>query len=154
MGKFAVTNKTRRPAPVLPFLKVAKAVLPSFEISLAFVGESEARKINAATRGKSYVPNVLSYAAGPASGEIIICLPEAKRQAPSYGMLLPTFILFLFIHGLLHLEGRRHGTTMERYEQELLARFAKGVRSSASLHETTHRDRHRHRHLPGKGGGR
>jgi len=154
MGRIEITNLTRRPAPVLPFARVHKEVLPAFTVSLAFVESKRAQAINKATRNKSYIPNVLSYTTSDTSGEIIICLPEARRQAPDFNLPFETFVLFLFIHGLLHLEGQRHGTTMEKSEQELLARFAQGARLSTSLHETTHRNRNRHRHLPGKGSGR
>src|SRR5665213_491615 len=113
MGRVDIVNKTRCSTPVLPFAKVAKVVLPSFDISLAFIDSTEAKKINSATRGKSYVPNVLSYRTSNTSGEIIICLAEAAKQAPTHNLPPTTFVLYLFIHGLLHLEGRRHGTTME-----------------------------------------
>lgn len=110
----------------LAFSKAAKKVLPDWELSLVFVGEKRALSLNKKLRKKSYVPNVLSYVAGEKSGEIIICPREADRQAAAYGMSKRGFILYLFIHGALHLKGWAHGATMERCEQNLLATYAKG----------------------------
>jgi rRNA maturation RNase YbeY len=148
-----VRNFTRRPAPRLPFEAVAKAVLPAWDVSLAFMGARRARALNIRLRGKSYVPNVLSYATGSRSGEIIVCLEEARKQAPRYGMSEAVFVLYLFIHGTIHLKGGVHGATMERSERKLLARFAKSL-PRAFTHEPKDRHRNRHRHLPGEDGRR
>jgi rRNA maturation RNase YbeY len=152
MAGVAIKNLTRRShAPRATFTAIAKAVLPSWEISLVFVTPAKARALNVKLRGKTYVPNVLSYTLGARDGEIIICPAEAKKQSVAYGMNERQFVLYLFIHGLLHVKGWAHGATMERSERKLLAKFAKG---SASLlpNETTHRNRNRHRHLPSKNG--
>jgi probable rRNA maturation factor len=129
------------------FDAIAKTILPSWEISLAFVDPALAKRLNKKLRGKTYTPNVLSYEVGKRHGEIIICKDVAKKQAPEFKLSTTRFIDLLFIHGLLHLKGMAHGTTMEKREQALLQRFA-------ITHATTHRNRNRHRHLPGKGGGR
>lgn len=137
----------------LPFKKVADAVLPSWDISLAFVGPAKARALNENLRSKTYTPNVLSYEAGPRSGEVIICLAEARKQAPEYGMNERDFVLYLFIHALLHLKGLPHGATMEKREQKLLAKFSKSGAKSLS-NETQNSHRNRHRNVPGKNGRR
>ena len=137
---------SRREAPAFPFAKAHKAILPRFEISLAFVTPAEALRLNKALRKKSYTPNVLSYRTSDHGGEIVICLTEAKKQAPTFGLSYPNFAGFLFIHGLLHLEGGRHGPTMENTERKLFARVA-GI---PYPHETTHRNGHRHRHPSGE----
>ncbi|HVM59044.1 MAG TPA: rRNA maturation RNase YbeY [Candidatus Paceibacterota bacterium] len=148
-----VRNFTRRVAPRLPFEAAARAVLPGWEVSLAFMGSRRAQALNARLRGKSYVPNVLSYRTGAKSGEIIICLEEARKQASRYLMSEAVFILYLFIHGTVHLKGGVHGATMERSERKILARFAKGL-PRALPHEPQNRNRNRHRHLPGEDGRR
>ncbi|OGG48529.1 rRNA maturation RNase YbeY [Candidatus Kaiserbacteria bacterium RIFCSPLOWO2_12_FULL_52_8] len=164
MGKgvvrVSIKNFTRQNLKVLtgvPFSTVSDAVLPGWEVSLVFVGATKARSLNQSLRSKSYIPNVLSYEVGTKSGEIIICLSEAATESPRFGMNERNFVLLLFIHGLLHLEGRAHGATMEQCEQKLLAKFlpaqasAKGrVRTSPNV--STNRNRNRHRHIPGKTG--
>lgn len=140
-----VRNFTRRSAPGLPYAKIAAAILPGWEISLVFAGEIRARNLNMQLRDKDYVPNVLSYETSSTkkerSGEIIICPAVAKRQAPEYELSYSAFIGFLFIHGLLHLKGLPHGTTMDRYEREYLSRFI-SASSLTPLHGPTHRNRH------------
>jgi ssRNA-specific RNase YbeY (16S rRNA maturation enzyme) len=71
------------------------------------------RAITLRTKKKSHVSNVLSFPLSPTSGEILICKAAAK----------PFSVEFLFIHGLLHLKGLKHGATMEREEDRLLKRF-------------------------------
>ncbi len=124
MARVEITNLTRRSVPRFAYTAVASEVLPDWEISLVFIGPKKAQELNEQLRGKSYTPNVLSYEVGDKSGEIFICLNEAAKQAPAHEMNEREFILFLFIHGLLHLKGWAHGGTMERCEQKLLIRFS------------------------------
>ncbi|HVW71854.1 MAG TPA: rRNA maturation RNase YbeY [Candidatus Paceibacterota bacterium] len=137
---------TRRKAPVFPFEAALKAALPAWDVSLVFAGPTLAKNLNHQLRKKSYTPNVLSYPTGKKSGELIICLEVAKEQAPEYGMRYAEFVGYLFIHGLLHLKGMAHGSTMERAERQLMSRLA-----PTYSHATTHRNRNRHRDLPSKG---
>lgn len=118
-----IRSFTRLSPPKHPYEALAKAVLPGYDISLVFAGETRARALNKSLRNKDYIPNVLSYLSGKKSGEIIICLTEARRQAPEYKLSYPQFVAYLFIHGLLHLKGLPHGTRMERYEEKLMASF-------------------------------
>lgn len=145
-----IRNFTRRaPAPGVPFIDIAKAILPGWEISLVFAGEQRAQQLNIALRNKDYIPNVLSYETSSKSargsqrsGEIIICPGIAKKEASSYGMSYKKFIAYLFIHGLLHLKGQPHGATMEKKERELMTRFGFTVLSSKSPNGKTNRNRH------------
>jgi len=123
MSTLDIRNMTRQKTVSFPFSKAHSSILPSWEISLAFVGSERAKSLNKKLRNKDYTPNVLSYETGERSGEIIICLLEARKQAPEYGMSYTHFVGFLFIHGLLHLKGEQHGATMEKQERLLLKRF-------------------------------
>jgi rRNA maturation RNase YbeY len=126
MAGVEIQNQTLQHLKVgagLPFGKVAKEVLPNWDISLVFVGPAKARALNKQLRGKTYTPNVLSYVVGNKSGEIIICPSEAAKQAPDFHLSPSTFHLLLFIHGLLHIKGWAHGAKMEQCEQTLLKRY-------------------------------
>ncbi len=138
MSTLDTRNFTRSRAPSFPYAKAAASALPGWDISLVFAGEKRAKHLNEVLRGKDYIPNVLSYQSGKKSGEIIVCLPEARRQAQSYEMSYRNFVGYLFIHALIHLAGRRHGPTMEREERALLARLA----DLSHPHGPTHRHRH------------
>ncbi|MDO8593323.1 MAG: rRNA maturation RNase YbeY [bacterium] len=142
----AIKNLTRQHLKVVAgavFSAVAEEVLPGWDVSLVFVGATRAKALNKKLRGKTYVPNVLSYVVGEKSAEIIICPSEAAKQAPSFNLTPYTFTLYLFIHGALHIKGWAHGARMETCERNLLARY-----------EATHSYRHRHRHVPSKDGRR
>lgn len=155
MVPVSVQNKTRSAlgGARLVYSNIAKEILPHWEISLVFIGPKEAQTLNKQLRGKAYVPNVLSYVVGEKSGEIIICPNIAKEEAPAYGLNEKDFILYLFIHGVLHIKGWVHGGTMEECERTLMAKYA--TRSARTFtHVTTHRNRHRHRDVPGKDGRR
>lgn len=149
MASVDVRNMTRRPTPRFAYEEIAAKLLPKWDVSLVYVGETRATQINRALRKKSYAPNVLSYETGNRSGEVLVCLSVAKRQAPSYGMSYRDFVAYLFIHGLLHLKGHPHGPTMERLERDLMTRFINVPRTLP--HAPTHIDRHRHRHSSDEG---
>jgi ssRNA-specific RNase YbeY (16S rRNA maturation enzyme) len=57
----SIKDYTRRKAPGVSFLPIAEHVLPGWDISLVFVGETRARNLNQTLRKKGYTPNVLSY---------------------------------------------------------------------------------------------
>lgn len=125
MSSLDIRNMTRQRTVKFPFDTAYTHILPSWDVSLAFVGTKRAQQMNKALRNKDYTPNVLSYETGKNSGEIVICLLEAKKQARSYNMTYPNFVGFLFIHGLLHLKGEQHGATMEKQERLFLKRFTR-----------------------------
>ena len=67
--------------------------------------------------------NVLAFPLSPKSGEILMCKSTANKQAATYSMSRETFIVFLFIHGLLHLKGYAHSATMEHEERRIMKKF-------------------------------
>jgi probable rRNA maturation factor len=149
MGAFDIRNFTRGTTPRVSFARIKEAVLPSWDISLVIAGEARAQGLNIALRNKDYIPNVLSYTVGAKNGEVILCPNVARREAQAYGHTSNDHLIFLFIHGLLHLKGLSHGATMEKRERELLARF--GSSQSLSSNGTTHRNRHRYRDASNEG---
>ena len=92
-------------------------------MSLAFVGEARAQKLNLTYRKKDYIPNVLSFPLDTNNGEIYICPAVAKKQAKDFDLSVDGYIAFLFIHGCVHLKGHDHGATMEKLEQKYLRQF-------------------------------
>lgn len=94
--------------------KIKDSVLGrKYDLSVAFLSAAQMRKITLRTKKKNKVSNVLSFPLSKTSGEILICKAAAK----------PYSVEFLFIHGLLHLKGLKHGCIMEREENRLLKRF-------------------------------
>ncbi len=97
-------------------------------VSIAVLGDAEMKKLNKEWRGKNKVTDVLSfvYEAKPLVGEIIICLPQAARQAKKCGHSAKEEVKMLLIHGLLHLAGYDHEKSlgeaerMEKLQNKLL----------------------------------
>ncbi len=89
--------------------------LPYHEISIAFVGDRTMRRINFAQRGKNKITDILSFAGEDDSmGELIIDYCQLKRQASFYSKNITHELLFIIVHGLLHLLGYTDDTEAER----------------------------------------
>ena len=89
------------------------------KISLSVVGERKIKELEKKYFNRDEVTDVLSFpmheggetpedADGINLGDIVICYPQAKRQAIQWNKLLDDEIDFLAGHGLLHLLGIHH----------------------------------------------
>lgn len=78
------------------------------EVSLAFVDDCEMRRLNKAWRGKDATTDVLSFGDGKGNGEIIISYPQAVKQARELKHGVQDELVFLLVHGLLHLNSLDH----------------------------------------------
>lgn len=111
----------------IPFTHLKNVVLgKNFELSLVFVDDRFSRQLNKTYRGKDKPANVLSFPLSKkspnchGSGEIFIDLVTAKKEMGKFKMSFKEFVTFLFIHGILHLKGMKHGDTMDKKELKLL----------------------------------
>ena len=114
-----------------------------YEVSLFFAEKDEIRLLNAKYRDIDEPTDVLSFpmleievrepikstvpviavpviAAPILLGDIVICREVAEKQAEEYGHSAGREIVFLFIHGLLHLFGKDHGEEMRAGEVSVL----------------------------------
>jgi probable rRNA maturation factor len=94
-----------------------------YVLSLVIAGDTRSRTLNERYRGKTYIPNVLSFPLDDSNGEIFLNLKQAKREHKARGESYEYFVALLVIHGMLHLNGMAHGSTMEEQEQRLLRKF-------------------------------
>ena len=123
--KFHITNKTKSKIPPLPFNSIKEAVLgEKYELSLVFIGAKKSRELNKTYRAKDKVANVLSFPLTKNTGEIFISPAEAHKHAKEFGQNTTQFLGYLFIHGLLHLKGMEHGSTMEKAEKKVCKKFS------------------------------
>lgn len=110
--------------PTLPFLHMKDAILGKrYELSIAIVDEATSRKLNRTHRDKNKPTNVLSFTLSKTSGELVLCPAVIKKEAPKFEMSYSQFFGFLVIHGMLHLKGFEHGSTMERKEALFKKKF-------------------------------
>ena len=130
-------NKTRMKLPRLPFAEIKNDILGrNYSLSIALVDEEKLQEINKKYRKKDKPTNVLSFALSDDSGEIVLCEPVIRREAAERGKTTREWMGFLVIHGMLHLEGMRHGSKMEkaerRYDQKYFHRNRHRVLRDAS----------------------
>lgn len=95
-------------------LRLAGRPSSGLELSLIFVSENEALRLNAVYRGKRKPADVLSFPAGEGKdlGDIFICPAAAAKQGKT--------LKHLFVHGLLHLLGYEHETKKEEQRMKAL----------------------------------
>jgi rRNA maturation RNase YbeY len=123
---FTIINKTKGISAIsrMPFEAIKNEALgKNYELELIFVGEKEMQEINLKHRGKDKPTNILSFPLDDTSGQIFICLSYSKKEAPDFEREYENYIGFLFIHGVIHLKGYDHGSTMENEEQKIRTIF-------------------------------
>ena len=124
-GEISIINKTKGKPPRLPFARLKDAILGTkYDLSIAIVTPKESHKLNLAHRQKDKPTNVLSFPYDKTSGELVLDIKTSLKDAPNFDMTGPKFLLFLVIHGMLHLKGFDHGSTMERAEKKFLKMFS------------------------------
>jgi len=123
-------RSTISPAPFakgagrLPFDEMLGHVLgKNYELSFVICGDKLARTINKKYRQKAYAANVLSFPLNKNEGEIFLNVRCAEREARKYGVTKQQRLALLFIHGLFHLKGQKHGDKMEAEERKALKKF-------------------------------
>lgn len=122
--RFTITNKTKSTLPSVPFAKMKDAALGAdYSLSLVFIGNLKSRQLNKAYRDKDKPTNILSFPLDKNTGEIFINLNIAKKEASKFERNFTNFVAFLFIHGLMHLKGMEHGSTMDKAETKLREKF-------------------------------
>lgn len=122
----SITNTTKQ-SPISKdsdFVAIAEKILgKKYNLSLVFVGEKSAQKLNIEHRKKSYIPNILSFPLSENEGEIFICLNTIKKECKDFEMTPHQYEKFLFIHGCIHLKGLDHGPEMEKLENKFIKLF-------------------------------
>lgn len=124
-GFCIVNNKTKGRLPRLPFVSIKNKILgEKYEMGLTLLQSQEQKKINKTYRGIDKTTNILSFPLSKTSGEITIDPIKVKKDAPLFNMNYTQFFKLLFIHGLLHLKGYEHSSTMEKAEKKYLKLFS------------------------------
>jgi probable rRNA maturation factor len=115
------------PLPEIPFSKIKETILDKgYILTIIFCSEEESRTRNQAYREKDYPTNILSFPLEKNEGEIYISLAVARKDAKKFEMSYREFLHLLIIHGMLHLKGHDHGSTMEELEVKYCKKFFRG----------------------------
>lgn len=94
-------------------------------VTVVVVGDTAMKTMNARYRGVASVTDVLSFGYDKSAGDIMICYPQAKRQAQAKQQSLKRECAWLVVHGILHWRGYDHETAadakvMRPLEQRIL----------------------------------
>lgn len=134
MNMVEINNATKAKIDLKTMKKAAEKFLAAYrlnkkDVSIAFVGEARMKTLNGRYRRKDKVTDVLSFEGeGDFFGEILLCYPQIKRQAAESGKTIRAELIFILIHGLLHLSGMSDET-----EKGRLAMIKKGEEIIKSL---------------------
>ena len=122
--KLSVNKMTKGTLPRVPFARIKDEILgKKYVLSIAFVDAKISKKINKEQRGKNKPTNVLSFSLSKTEGELVICPEVVKKEAPKFEMSFGNFLGFLVIHGMLHLKGMEHSSTMEKLDEKFSRKF-------------------------------
>lgn len=99
--------------------------------AVRFVGDRAMRALNRDYRQRDETTDVLSFPGGPSPegshlGDVVISVPQAKRQAAEKGHPAERELRILLLHGALHCLGHDHeadGGEMDRLERRLRTRW-------------------------------
>jgi rRNA maturation RNase YbeY len=102
------------------------------ELSVVFGSDRLLQEINNTYRHKDRPTNVLAFPqsptyegepATPMLGDVIVALPTAAREAHDLQQSLEERVIYLLLHGILHLLGHDHeGSAAQRRRMEALER--------------------------------
>jgi probable rRNA maturation factor len=120
-------------------LQSAHALLspPLTELSVALVGDKKMSDLHLQFMNISGPTDVLTFPleldprGKPLTGEVIICVPDARRRCKENGSELRKELLLYALHGMLHLSGfddrtDRQFRRMHRMEDDILTRLGVG----------------------------
>ena len=110
---------------------------PLREMSLALVNDARMSELHQQFMGIHGPTDVLTFPIDEdsrgrvTSGEVIVCVPQARRQAKRHTIPLRLELLLYSIHGMMHLIGYddrtpRDFATMHRTEDEILTELGFG----------------------------
>ena len=121
---FTLTNTTKAKLPRLAFADMKDAILgKKYELSVIIVGKAEIKRLNKEYRDINKPTDILSFPLSENFGEIYINPEMTKLEAKKFDRKYENFFGFLFIHGLVHLKGFDHGSTMENIEKKFRKDF-------------------------------
>ncbi len=122
--KFNLINTTKAKLPSLAFAEFKKAILGNkYELTIIIVNKKEIQKLNKQYRNINKPTDILSFPLSDGNGEIYINPEMTKIEAKKFDRNYENFFAFVVIHGLVHLKGFDHGSTMESIETRFRKQF-------------------------------
>mgnify|MGYP000170186523 CR=1 FL=1 len=120
----SVRRMTKGSLPDLPFSDIKKEILGThYELSLLFPDDTTSRELHQTWKGLDSPVNVLSFPLDDKSGEIILTLGQARKEAGKFQRTYHQHVACLFIHACSHLAGYDHGHAMDTFEKKIRKKF-------------------------------
>ena len=132
----------------MSFEKLKNDILgKEYSLSIAYVSEAKSQEINKKYRNKDKATNVLSFCLKKDMGELVLCPAIIKKEAKEkkFGKNFSELLGFLVIHGMLHLKGLEHSSTMEKLEEKYDQKYFGRDRCGIVHHESGGRRIHQGR---------
>lgn len=93
------------------------------DVSIAFIGDSKMKELNAIYRDRDRVTDILAFPDEDDDlGELIINYAQIKRQAKKFSNNTEEELVFILVHGLLHLIGYEDESEEGKGEMEKLGK--------------------------------
>lgn len=119
-----IVRQTKGGIPILPFVNIKEAILgKDYDLSIVFPTLDHSVDLHMKWKKKPGPVNILSFPLDTQSGEIILTLSQARNEAKKYNHSYREHLIFLLIHGCLHLKGMTHGAKMEKEERFFCKQF-------------------------------
>jgi probable rRNA maturation factor len=110
--------------PKLPYGEAARKILgENYELDLIFADSRFVKNLERQYLGRKKDTNILSFPLSKSVGEIVMNPEFIKKEALNYKVSFKRYLFRLFLHGILHLKGFRHGREMEREEIKFQNRY-------------------------------
>lgn len=106
-----INNQTKSRINLSPVKRTTERFLQYYkkrskEVSIAFIGDKRMRQLNRDYRRKDKITDILSFIGEDGFlGEIVIDFAQIKRQAKQNNKSINDELIFILVHGLLHLIG-------------------------------------------------
>lgn len=118
--KFCIRNHQRKVK--IDFIKLEKIlkknkklfISPPSHINIILVSNRKIKELNRKFLHKNTPTDVLSFKLSPCEGEVIISAEMSAENSGKYGMTVEDEVLYLIIHGYLHLKNYTDYTERER----------------------------------------
>ena len=119
-----VKKLVKKDLPRINFSDIKNKILgKKYELSLVFVGKTKIQELNKNYRNKNEPTDILSFQISKNEGEVFINPDMARKKSKDFNQSYKKYLVYLVIHGLLHLKGMEHGSRMEKAEIKFLKKF-------------------------------
>ncbi|MEA3449749.1 MAG: rRNA maturation RNase YbeY [Patescibacteria group bacterium] len=123
-----INNLSRTEIPLKKIEIIIKRFLQVYKkenknISIAFVGDKRMQKLNQQYRNINKITDVLSFAGeGDDLGELVLNYQQIKRQYKRFSQNISEELVFILVHGLLHLLEYKDDTKKGKEEMNKLGK--------------------------------